>query len=352
MLSARGVCVKGHGGSKNVVDHGRRALGRNRASRASTETGRQSFVYALTGLVEPEEGTVTLNGQISPTRPSAGATRAVWGHIPEDRHRHGLVLIITCSQFWCCKAILSRSPQPRLFEVRRHLRIRRQAHRHLISARARARAPITRSMSGGNPAPGRRAGDRPRPGRAHRRPAHARLDVGAIEYIHGKLVEERDAGKAILPVSPSWTEVMQLSDRILVIYEGRGSWPTLTRKQSPCRSLGFIWPVPEEGSAVKNIALANPHTKAGFSSFMASFGNFVWPCGGASWCCWWQTRQCLLGPAGHFDGRPSDMKKPGAGAVRSHAHRLTGLRWALPTKRACSTSARPASSSWAHMWPF
>ena len=47
------------------------------------------------------------------------------------------------------------------------------------------------------------------------------LDVGAIEYIHGKLVEERDAGKAILLVSLELDEVMQLSDRILVIYEGR-----------------------------------------------------------------------------------------------------------------------------------
>ena len=71
--------------------------------------GQTELVYALTGLVEPEEGTVTLTDRISPTRPSAGATRAVWGIFPRTATAMALCWIITLLTIWCCKAILSRS---------------------------------------------------------------------------------------------------------------------------------------------------------------------------------------------------------------------------------------------------
>ena len=69
------------------------------------------------------------------------------------------------------------------------------------------------------------------------------LDVGAIEYIHSQIVAERDKGKAVLLVSLELDEVMNLSDRILVMYEGE-SWRILTPKPPPSRSWACIWPAP------------------------------------------------------------------------------------------------------------
>ena len=94
--------------------------------------GQTELVYALTGLVEPEEGTVTLNGQDITHAPIRRRNAGGLGHIPEDRHRHGLVLDYNLAY----NLVLQSYFEPEFcsrgfFEVRRHLRIRRQAHRQI-----------------------------------------------------------------------------------------------------------------------------------------------------------------------------------------------------------------------------
>ena len=185
--------------------------------------GQTELVYALTGLVEPEEGTVTLNGQDITHAPIRRRNAGGLGHIPEDRHRHGLVLdynlaynLVLQSYFepeFCSRGFLKYGA---IYEYADKL-----IGKFDIRSGQGART-ITRSMSGGNQQKAivAREIDRDPDVLIAVQPTRG-LDVGAIEYIHGKLVEERDAGKAILLVSLELDEVMQLSDRILVIYEGR-----------------------------------------------------------------------------------------------------------------------------------
>ena len=225
VLSARGVCVKGHGGSKNVVDHVDFDVRRGEivCIAGIDGNGQTELVYALTGLVEPEEGTVTLNGQDITHAPIRRRNAGGLGHIPEDRHRHGLVLdynlaynLVLQSYFepeFCSRGFLKYDA---IYEYADKL-----IGKFDIRSGQGART-ITRSMSGGNQQKAivAREIDRDPDALIAVQPTRG-LDVGAIEYIHGKLVEERDAGKAILLVSLELDEVMQLSDRILVIYEGR-----------------------------------------------------------------------------------------------------------------------------------
>ena len=143
-------------------------------------------------------------------------------HIPEDRHKHGLVLDFTLEQ----NMVLQRFQEPQF----QHMGfIDRGAVRsyaeHLIEQYdvRSGQGPVTiaRSMSGGNQQKAiiAREIDREKPLIVAVQPTRG-LDVGAIEYIHGQLVAERDKGRAVLLVSLELDEVMSLSDRILVMYEG------------------------------------------------------------------------------------------------------------------------------------
>ena len=143
-------------------------------------------------------------------------------HIPEDRHKHGLVLDFTLEQ----NMVLQRFREPRF----QHLgfikkgEVRKYAETLIEQYDVRSgQGPITiaRSMSGGNQQKAiiAREVDRNKPLLVAVQPTRG-LDVGAIEYIHKQLVAERDKGRAVLLVSLELDEVMSLSDRILVMYEG------------------------------------------------------------------------------------------------------------------------------------
>jgi general nucleoside transport system ATP-binding protein len=144
------------------------------------------------------------------------------GHIPEDRQRRGLVLEFTIAE----NAALEdyrREPDSRfgwLFPRRLIARARRLIQEFDV----RGGGPQTRAgaLSGGNQQKlvvGREVSRDPRVLIAAQ-PTRG-LDVGAIEYVHRRLVTERDEGRAILLVSLELEEVISLSDRILVLYEGR-----------------------------------------------------------------------------------------------------------------------------------
>ena len=143
-------------------------------------------------------------------------------HIPEDRHKHGLVLDFTLEQ----NLVLQRYKEPE-FEKGGFIKkdaVRAYAERLIEEYDIRSgQGPVTtaRSMSGGNQQKAiiAREVDRDKDLIVAVQPTRG-LDVGAIEFIHSQLVAERDRGKAILLVSLELDEVMSLSDRILVMYEG------------------------------------------------------------------------------------------------------------------------------------
>lgn len=184
--------------------------------------GQSEFVQGLTGLENITGGTITFCGKDISHASIRDRSKAGMSHIPEDRHKHGLVLDYSLEQ----NMVLQRYWAP---EFQKHGFIKSKAVRdHAVRLieqydvrSGQGPVTITRSMSGGNQqkaiiareidkAPELLVAVQPTRG----------LDVGAIEYIHKQLVAQRDSGKAVLLVSLELDEVMDVSDRILVMYEG------------------------------------------------------------------------------------------------------------------------------------
>ena len=183
--------------------------------------GQTELVYGLTGLEKPSGGTVKLCGH-DITHAKIRERGKEMSHIPEDRHKHGLVLDFTLEQ----NMVLQRYYETKF---QNHGFIKADAVREYADGLIKqfdvrsGQGPITvaRSMSGGNQQKAivARELDRDKALIVAVQPTRG-LDVGAIEYIHKQLVAERDRGKAVLLVSLELDEVMSLSDRILVMYEG------------------------------------------------------------------------------------------------------------------------------------
>ena len=184
--------------------------------------GQTEFVHALTGLEKASAGKITLCGHDISKASIRKRSQAGMSHIPEDRHKHGLVLDFTLEQ----NMVLQRYMEPR-FQKHGFINfseMRKYTDGLIEKFDVRSgQGPVTkaRSMSGGNQQKAivARELDREMPLIVAVQPTRG-LDVGAIEYIHSQLVKERDEGKAVLLVSLELEEVMNLSDRILVMYEG------------------------------------------------------------------------------------------------------------------------------------
>ena len=185
--------------------------------------GQTELVYGLTGLEPLKGGKIMLEGQdISGTSIRKRSTMGM-SHIPEDRHKHGLVLDYTLED----NMVLQRYFEPEFVSKAGFLKrkaIRDYATRLIDQYDVRSgQGPVTvaRSMSGGNQQKAivAREIDKDPELLIAVQPTRG-LDVGAIEYIHKQIVAQRDAGKGVLLVSLELDEVMALSDRILVMYEG------------------------------------------------------------------------------------------------------------------------------------
>ncbi|MBR5789198.1 MAG: ABC transporter ATP-binding protein [Lachnospiraceae bacterium] len=185
--------------------------------------GQRELVEGITGLLPLKSGKLTLLNKDITKESIRHRNKMGMSHIPEDRHKHGLVLDYSLED----NLILERYFEPEFTNKAGFLRrknIRNYANKIIEQYDVRSgQGPITiaRSMSGGNQQKaiiGREIDKNPellvavQPTRG--------LDVGAIEYIHKQLVAQRDAGKAVLMVSYELEEVMDVSDRILVLYEG------------------------------------------------------------------------------------------------------------------------------------
>ena len=185
--------------------------------------GQTELVYGLSGLEPLKSGTITMNGKDITSMPIRERLTSGMSHIPEDRHKHGLVLDYSLED----NIVLQRYFEPQFtnrFGFLKIKEIRKYANRLIKQYDIRSgQGPVTkvRSMSGGNQQKAiiAREIDKDPKFLIAVQPTRG-LDVGAIEYIHKQIVAERDAGKGVLLVSLELDEVMNVSDRILVMYEG------------------------------------------------------------------------------------------------------------------------------------
>ena len=224
-LTVQNLTVKSRTNNKNVVNNVSFTVRRGEivCIAGIDGNGQSELVYALSGLVKPDSGKIMMGDKDITNTSIRQRNDMGLSHIPEDRHRHGLVLDYNLAQNLVLKSYhhpeFQKNGFIRFDKVEEHAK--RLIGEYDIRSGQGAQT-ITRSMSGGNQqkaivareidlSPDVLLAVQPTRG----------LDVGAIEYIHRQLVNTRDQNKAVLLVSLELDEVLNVSDRILVIYEGR-----------------------------------------------------------------------------------------------------------------------------------
>ena len=183
--------------------------------------GQTELIDAITGLRKIESGTIRVAGQAIHGASARGMLDAGVGHIPEDRQRRGLVLEFSIAENIALHDYAA-PPNARLGWLFPSRMIDR-AKLLIREFDVRGGGPLARAggLSGGNQQKLVAAREIARDPKVLIAAQPTRgLDVGAIEYLHRRLVAERDEGRAVLLVSLELEEIFSLSDRILVIYEG------------------------------------------------------------------------------------------------------------------------------------
>ncbi|MBS7260772.1 MAG: ABC transporter ATP-binding protein [Treponema sp.] len=225
VLDVQNLCVAGRSKVKNSVNNVSFNVRRGEivCIAGIDGNGQSETVHALSGLIPVKSGKITLLGKDITKAPVRKRSLAGMSHIPEDRHKHGLVLDYTLEE----NLVLQRYFEPDFTNKAGFLRkknIRSYAEKLIEKFDVRSgQGPVTkaRSMSGGNQQKAiiAREIDKNPELLIAVQPTRG-LDVGAIEYIHKQLVIQRDKGKGVLLVSLELSEVMTVSDRILVMCEG------------------------------------------------------------------------------------------------------------------------------------
>ncbi|KUP07176.1 heme ABC transporter ATP-binding protein [Bacillus coahuilensis p1.1.43] len=183
--------------------------------------GQTELIEAITGLMKSDSGQIMINGKEIQNQKPRQITRAGVGHIPQDRHKHGLVLDFPIGENMVLQTY-NQEPNSKA-GILNYKNIYSYAKKIIqeFDVRTPSEYTLARALSGGNQQKaiiGREVDRNPdlliaaQPTRG--------LDVGAIEFIHSRLIEQRDQGKAVLLVSFELDEIMNVSDRIAVIYEG------------------------------------------------------------------------------------------------------------------------------------
>ena len=213
--------------------------------------GQSELVYALAGMMPLDSGKITLGGNDITNATIRQRNKQGLAHIPEDRHRDGLVLDYSLEQNLALKKYFTSDFQKNGFLNFTAMRNNSETLIERFDIRSgQGSITASRSMSGGNQQKAiiaREITTDPelliavQPTRG--------LDVGAIEYIHSQLVAQRDAGKAVLLVSLELDEVMSVSDRILVIFEGE-LVANLNPKDITVRELGLYMAGSKKEAAV------------------------------------------------------------------------------------------------------
>lgn len=184
--------------------------------------GQTELIQAIAGLLPVESGTIRLAGRDVTNQAPRTITEAGLGHIPEDRHKHGLVL-----QFSVAENLILQTYYQQPFSKSGFFndRVIHEHAKQLIAdfdVRTQGAKELVSSLSGGNQQKAIIARE------VHRNPElliaaqpTRGLDVGAIEFIHKRLVAQRDNGKAVLLMSFELDEIMNVADRIAVMFEGQ-----------------------------------------------------------------------------------------------------------------------------------
>nr|WP_239094308.1 ABC transporter ATP-binding protein [Bacillus sp. B15-48] len=184
--------------------------------------GQTELIEAITGLRKAESGSVKINGTEVINQPPRKIIESGLAHIPQDRHKHGLVLNYTVGE-----NIVLQTYYKKPFSnsgLMNFKKIYEQARALITEFDVRTPSEYTpaRALSGGNQQKViiAREVDRDPDILIAAQPTRG-LDVGAIEFIHKRLIEQRDNGKAVLLISFELDEILNVSDRIAVLYEGQ-----------------------------------------------------------------------------------------------------------------------------------
>lgn len=215
--------------------------------------GQTELIEVITGLRNAEKGHVYLNDkEITNLTPRVISESGV-SHIPQDRHKRGLVLDFTVGE----NMVLETYFYPE-FQTRNLLdynKINKFAERLIeeFDVRTPSVNTLSRALSGGNQQKAiiAREVDKDPDLLIAAQPTRG-LDVGAIEFIHKRLIEQRDKGKAVLLVSLELDEILNVSDRIAVIYEGK-IVGVVDAKKTTEQELGMMM----AGATVKEVGAAN-----------------------------------------------------------------------------------------------
>ena len=186
--------------------------------------GQSEFVQAITGLIGFDSGKVTLNDVDITHSSIRDKINDGLSHIPEDRHKHGLILDYNLDENFVLERYKENTfsrADGFLIDFTARKKYSEQLIREYDVRCSLGGDTITRSMSGGNQQKAivAREIDKRHSFLIACQPTRG-LDVGAIEGIHKKIVKDRDEGKAVLLVSLEMDEVLNLADRIYVMYEG------------------------------------------------------------------------------------------------------------------------------------
>ncbi|MEK5146630.1 ABC transporter ATP-binding protein [Psychrobacillus sp. FSL K6-4615] len=202
--------------------------------------GQSELIEAITGLRKVKAGSVSINGKDITNKKPRKITEAGVGHIPQDRHKHGLVLDFSIGHNIALQTYYQKPISKS--GIMNYKKVSELAQKVINDFDVRTQGEHTpaRALSGGNQQKaiiGREVLRDPDlliaalPTRG--------LDVGAIEFIHQRLIEQRDNGKAVLLLSFELDEVMNVSDRIAVIYDGQ-IVDTLLPKETSEQELGLL----------------------------------------------------------------------------------------------------------------
>lgn len=184
--------------------------------------GQSELVYAISGLMDVDKGEIILNGEHFESKSIRYRSTHGLSHIPEDRHKFGLVLDYCLAENMILQTYFTDEFQKNgILKKDKMVQYAERLIKQYDVRSGQGCDTITRSMSGGNQQKAiiAREIDKDPSFLIAVQPTRG-LDVGAIEYIHKQLVKVRDDKKAVLLVSLEIDEVMSVSDRIIVIYEG------------------------------------------------------------------------------------------------------------------------------------
>jgi general nucleoside transport system ATP-binding protein len=196
--------------------------------------GQTELIDAMTGLRRIQAGRVIVGGEDVTGSTAFHCLEAGLGHIPEDRQRRGLVLEFSIAENIALHDF--RKPPDSRFGWLFPRRLIERARALITQFDVRGGGPTTRAggLSGGNQQKVILAREIERDPKVLIAAQPTRgLDVGAIEFVHRRLIEERDEGRAILLVSLELEEILSMSDRILVMYEGEivGEFPATASEE-------------------------------------------------------------------------------------------------------------------------